>query len=274
MEGGEKQAENVLGDGAAAPSTKPPGEELARISVKIPPFWHSRPELWFAQIESQFITAGIVNEPTKYHTVVAAIDGSILSQVSDIILNMPKNLPYSTLKTRMLEEFSVSEQKRLKKLLQDMELGDLRPSQLLREMKNLAGNQVDDALLKSMWMTRLPKHMQAIISVSSEPLDKIAVMSDKIAEVNDNSSVHAISTAAAISTPDTSLAQQINELSREVANLRSQIQRSRSRDKSYPRNRTRENSRDNSQNSGICWYHRKFGAEAKKCRQPCTEKLN
>lgn len=83
----------------------PPHEEVARISVKIPPFWHARPELWFAQVESQFVTAGITVEQTKYHTIVATIDGAILSQVSDMILNMPKENPYSTLKKRMLDEF-------------------------------------------------------------------------------------------------------------------------------------------------------------------------
>ncbi|XP_037931415.1 uncharacterized protein LOC119666205 [Teleopsis dalmanni] len=108
-------------------------EEVSRIAVKIPPFWHARPELWFAQIESQFVSSGVTTEQTKFHTVVASIDGVILPQVT------PTENPYSTLKKRLLKEFSISEQKILRKLLQDMDLGDLRPSQLLREMKNFAG---------------------------------------------------------------------------------------------------------------------------------------
>lgn len=42
---------------------------------------------------------------------------------------------YDTLKARLLEHYAVSEQKRIKKLLQDLELGDMRPTQLLREIK-------------------------------------------------------------------------------------------------------------------------------------------
>lgn len=258
----------------APQNINPHGEELARISVKIPQFWHARPELWFAQVESQFVTAGITAERTKYHTIVAAIDGSILSQVSDMILNMPRENPYSALKKRMLEEFSVSEQKRLKKLLQDIDLGDLRPSQLLREMKNLAGNQVDDALLKSMWMTRLPSHMRAIISVSSEPLDKIALMADKISEVNDNSLIQAISTPVSMPTPEPSLQQQVCKLVNEVAYLKTQFQRSRSRNRNTPNHRSHNNSRESSRNSELCWYHRKFGDNAKKCKEPCSKNLN
>lgn len=248
-------------------------EELARISVKIPPFWHARPELWFAQVESQFATSGITAEQTKYHTVVAAIDGEILSQVSDIILNMPQANQYATLKKRMLEEFSVSEQKKLKKLLQDVELGDLRPSQLLREMKNLAGNQIDDAFLKSMWMTRLPNHMRSIISISGESLDNIAIMADKIAEVNDSTSVHELSMPKPTTTND-ALHKQIEQLTKEVASLRAQFQRSRSRNRSASGNRNKNNSREATQTNGKCWYHRKFGSKATKCREPCSENLN
>lgn len=248
-------------------------EELARISVKIPPFWHARPELWFAQVESQFATSGITAEQTKYHTVVAAIDGAILSQVSDVILNMPQVNQYTALKKRMLDEFSVSEQKRLKKLLQDIELGDLRPSQLLREMKNLAGNQVDDAFLKSMWMTRLPNHMRSIISISGESLDNIAVMADKISEVNDSASVHEVSVPKSETTND-ALQRQIQQLTKEISSLKTQFQRSRSRNRSASNNRNRNNSREDTQTDGKCWYHRKFGSKAKKCREPCNANLN
>ncbi|KAF8794371.1 hypothetical protein HNY73_002359 [Argiope bruennichi] len=31
---------------------------IARVAVKAPPFWRANPELWFKQIESQFILAG------------------------------------------------------------------------------------------------------------------------------------------------------------------------------------------------------------------------
>lgn len=42
--------------------------QIARVSERIPPFWHAKPALWIAQIESQFAAAGITNDKTKYHT--------------------------------------------------------------------------------------------------------------------------------------------------------------------------------------------------------------
>jgi hypothetical protein len=59
--------------------------EVSRVSLKIPPFWKSNPALWFKQLESQFINCGIVQDSTKYHAVVAAIESNILSEVSDVI---------------------------------------------------------------------------------------------------------------------------------------------------------------------------------------------
>ena len=122
------------------------------MSVRIPPFWHAKPALWVAQIESQFAAAGITNNRTKFHTVVAAIESSVLSQIIDIVLNPPVDNMYNTLKTRLLEHYAVSEQKHIRKLLQNLELGDMRPTQLLREMRDLAGNEMNDNLLKSVWI--------------------------------------------------------------------------------------------------------------------------
>jgi hypothetical protein len=61
-------------------------ETISRVSLKIPPFWKSNPALWFKQLESQFINCGIVQDSTKYHAVVAAVESNILSEVSDIIM--------------------------------------------------------------------------------------------------------------------------------------------------------------------------------------------
>lgn len=113
--------------------------EVAKISIRIPPFWHAKPKLWMAQVESQFIAAGITSDKTKYHTVVAAIESNVLAQISDIILNPPNSELYTSLKNRIITQFAVSAQKRVKKLLQEQELGDMRPSQLLREMRSPFG---------------------------------------------------------------------------------------------------------------------------------------
>ncbi|GBO14615.1 hypothetical protein AVEN_246992-1 [Araneus ventricosus] len=103
--------------------------------------------------------------------------------ISDIITSLPNNDMCKTLKERLINIFSDSEECLLKKLLQDVELGDKRPSMLLRKMKDLAGNCVGDELLRSLWLQRLPTQMQAILTTSSDDLNKLSVMADKIADV-------------------------------------------------------------------------------------------
>ncbi|GBN38059.1 hypothetical protein AVEN_132520-1 [Araneus ventricosus] len=67
-------------------TTKP---ELARVAFRAPPFWETDPDLWFLQLESQFKLSGISIDETKFHTVVAALDSTLLSCVSDIVRNPP-----------------------------------------------------------------------------------------------------------------------------------------------------------------------------------------
>jgi hypothetical protein len=44
----------------------------------------------------QFINCGIVQDSTKYHAVVAAIESNILSEVSGVIMKTPENDMYYT----------------------------------------------------------------------------------------------------------------------------------------------------------------------------------
>ncbi|GBO18786.1 hypothetical protein AVEN_59291-1 [Araneus ventricosus] len=97
--------------------------EVSRIAVKVPPFWRENPAIWFSQLESQFITSGIVQDSTKYHTVVASVETEILSQVSDIITSPPNDDMYKTLKERLINIFSDSEERRPKKIVARCRIG-------------------------------------------------------------------------------------------------------------------------------------------------------
>lgn len=251
--------------------------EIHKVSVKIPPFWRQNPELWFSQIESQFIMSKISIDATKYHTLVAAIDSSVLSQVSDIILQPPSENLYQTLKKRLIECFADSEQKRMKLLLQDIELGDKKPSQLLLEMKNLAGSAFSDKLVQSLWIQRLPVQTRSILSISSEKLDKLASMADKIHEMNESLSICETSSGNV----------NFNKLSAQVAALTKKFEDFQSDhfnyNKSHKGRRSRSSSRSKKDGISsrsfsktgcdrnvICWYHQKYANRAQNCRSPCS----
>ncbi|GFT21973.1 retrovirus-related Pol polyprotein from transposon 297-like Protein [Nephila pilipes] len=76
-----------------------------------------------------------------------------------------------------------SENLQIRKVLSELQLGDDKPSHLLRKMKELAGTAINDDFLRNLWLQRLPAEIQTILSVSSEKLENLAKLADKIAEV-------------------------------------------------------------------------------------------
>ncbi|GFQ82487.1 uncharacterized protein TNCT_248851 [Trichonephila clavata] len=113
------------------------GNQISHVAVKPPPFWKHNPALWFVRLEAQFELAKILNVTTKFNYVLSAVESDILNSVSDLVLKPPENGKYDALKRRLIEVHSESEDSKIRILLQGLELGDQRPSQLLTRMRSL-----------------------------------------------------------------------------------------------------------------------------------------
>ncbi|XP_075149049.1 uncharacterized protein LOC142222867 [Haematobia irritans] len=96
------------------------------INLRIPRFWKENPAVWFAQYEAQFENYNISTERSKYFTVLPELDPELLAQVSDIILEPPTDA-YTRMKKRLIDHFSISEEKRIQRLLNDMPIGGKKP---------------------------------------------------------------------------------------------------------------------------------------------------
>ncbi|GFY22597.1 hypothetical protein TNCV_2178581 [Trichonephila clavipes] len=125
----------------------------------------------------------------------------------------------------------------------------------------------------------MPPHIQTVLSATSEPLDKLAIIADKVSEVvlvhpqlsvlpqlflHHTSHLHAV-----LSQPWT-LARQIQELSLQVAELTRECNSSRHQRYSSDRRRSHSRSRSVNRGSGICYYHRRYKEQASKCVSPCA----
>jgi hypothetical protein len=71
----------------AADSSPPP--KVARVAVRLPPFWAERPAVWFDQAEVQFLFAGISNEKTKFFHVFSQLDHQYATEVENVIISPP-----------------------------------------------------------------------------------------------------------------------------------------------------------------------------------------
>ncbi|XP_023238739.1 uncharacterized protein LOC111637475 [Centruroides sculpturatus] len=245
---------------------------VGHVAVKPPPFWTESPALWFAQLESQFVLANISNDETKYSHVVASLSERMATEVQDILAAPPNTDKYKTIKRALIDRLSQSEAQRLEKLIRTKELGDRTPSQFLRRLRTLAGHTVTEDLLRSIWLSRLPTDIQKILTVSEGTLESLAKIADRLSELYPSTSnISATSTASATADPRiAALEVQISELSKQISEMSRQYGRSPPRRRSSSRGRLGRRSPPNTFPNNICWYHAKFGANARRCRPPCS----
>lgn len=253
-----------------------------RVGVRLPPFWPEKPALWFAQIEANFILSGIKDEETKFLHVISQLEHRYAAEVEDLICSPPSKDRYKKLKEELIKRLSASREKEVKQLLMHEELGDRRPSQFLRHLQHLAGPGVPDDFLKTIWISRLPVHLQTVVAAGKTySLEELADLADRVHDVVPNTSnVAAASTSSPTSTID-KMAADIAALTRQVRSLTSygnRRSRSKQRNGSYRHTHSNSKSQSRSQSSyrkfPICFFHYKHGENARKCLKPCDYKGN
>lgn len=238
-------------------------------------------ESYFLSLEFWFAASGLGNQhdSKKYNIVMAQVPPEKLTELRSIIEATPASDKYPYVKKKLIEHFADSQQKRLQRVLSDMPLGDMKPSQLYNEMTRVAGSSLSEPVLLDLWASRLPPHAQAaVIASKGDALEK-ATIADAIVDAMGFRNIHAIGTSGSTAPsteseiPSTSA---IEDLHREIAQLSrkfEQMFRSQrgTRDRSRSRSRNRMDSRYGSESSDdLCWYHRTFGGDARRCRKPCS----
>lgn len=256
-----------------------------RVGVKAPVFNADDPQLWFAQLEGQFVLSNITTDNTKFYYVLAQLEPQHAAQVRDLIVSPPATGRYEKLKAELIKRLSASQERKIKQLLMHEELGDRKPTQFLRHLQQLAGPNVPTDFIRSIWCSRLPTNLQTIVTMqASSSLEEVAELVDRI---NDIVPVTTQVAATSIPVPGKEACSQqetsqqgsaIEALTRTVADLSHKLEvmsaqlrhgpsRSRSRSR-YSQNRYRSHSR--SRNNRYCYYHSRFGEKARKCTEPCS----
>ncbi|XP_063631858.1 uncharacterized protein LOC134803082 [Cydia splendana] len=250
---------------------------VCKVTVRTPPFWPEEPALWFSQMEAQFAIAGISSDTTKFNHVIGQLEHKYAVEVKDIISNPPADNKYEKIKSQLISRISVSKEQKFLQLMKNEELGDRKPSRFLRHLRALAGEGIPEDFLKTVWISRLPGNLQALItSQAKATLEELAESADKVYDVAPQTlQVHALGTTTH-GTEISEIARQMTELTREVAALkagnpphtsRSSFRGSRAPFRSSNRqDRSASRPRDQS----ICFYHNRFGDRATRCTRPCS----
>ncbi|XP_049886865.1 uncharacterized protein LOC126381436 [Pectinophora gossypiella] len=179
--------------------------ELNAVSVttRIPDFWTDQPRFWFARANA-ILKPKKLGDEANFDLLISKMSKDTLTEITDLVYNPPATGKCETLKTRLLALYEDSKHDKIKKLLRDMDLGDQRPSQLLRRMKDLAKDNFPDSTLRILWEDQLPSQVRAVLAVTEltdlEALAKVAdnvctaIRPIQITEVAQQTSAHSDST--------------------------------------------------------------------------------
>lgn len=227
-------------------------------SLSVAPFWKNDPELWFAVLEKKFLNAEISNDDVKYNKVIDTLDESIVVSISKIIRNPPAFDKYEAIKQSLLQTYQISNDERLHVLLNQLFLGDNKPSQLYQQMQNISSQQISDELLLTIWIKKLPSNIQQHIRGMSKITNTkdLLLIADGMAEapVNTNQQ-NLVSTST----------EEEHQLIQKVDALVNSLNKKQN-PKQFPQTKFDNNFED----SGfICYYHKKFGSNALRCTYPC-----
>lgn len=240
-----------------ATAQPPSTTTTSSVSVKLPDFWKTDPAMWFAQAEAQFVLAGVTRDDTKFYHIIAKVDQTVLCHISDLVANPPEVDKYAAIKNRLLKRFEMSPQAKMEKLLNSCDLGDMKPTHLLAKMQDLAaGLNVDDNLMKMLFLQRLPLNVRSVLAIHDGTLSKLAEMADKMLDTNCS---YVAATSPAV--PDQ------EQLNQQIAYLTAEIHKLQTTRSS--RSRSSSRTRGNIDQPEMCWYHRTYGSRARQCRAPC-----
>lgn len=224
-------------------------------------------EAYFYSLNFWFDAAGIVADITKFNIVLASVPPSKLMELRTIVDAAPRTNKYGYIRTKLLENFTESQQRRLQRVLREMPLGERRPSDLYNEMKRAAGTTLSESILHDLWITRLPTYTQAAIIATNVPIVEKLKIADSITESIKLRQGDCSELCTVQQSTDQDLRAEIAALKQRLDQVLSDHghrfrPRSRSRTPAGTRN-------SHSSSNEMCWFHAKFGRNARKCRQPC-----
>ncbi|XP_076394275.1 uncharacterized protein LOC143265518 [Megachile rotundata] len=152
---------------------------------KLPPFWRENPGVWFIQVEALFDLARITSDDTKYRHVITQLDQSVLPFVADVLTSPPARGKYEAIKEKLIGAFDESPESKLRRVLRSRNMGDDKSSHYLQKLRNLAGDQINETVLRSLFLGQLPENVRSILVISeTRDLANLALQADKILEMH------------------------------------------------------------------------------------------
>ena len=103
-----------------------------------------------------------------FTTIETPLSPEFAIKVKDLTLRLPNSNPYGgTVKTQIVRRTNVSELRKLQQLFSKQDLGDQKPSQLLRMLQQLLRDWttiIDSTFLPEFYLQRLPNNVKIVLA--------------------------------------------------------------------------------------------------------------
>lgn len=228
-------------------------QAICSVSLKLPEFWFKSPEVWFAKIEAQFGTKNITQDQTKYDYVVSALDIDTAEEIQSVLINPPDSYKYDALKKTLIKTFGKSQIQKDTEILNLNGLGDKRPTALLRKINAL--NDDPKTLKRALFLLNIPTDIRSILAGynNTENIEELADIADRIWETR-TTTINHISKHNSTEVQENTIVQSIDAITTKKT--------------SFPPRQNYTKIATSPQPS-VCFYHTKFGPDAKRCQPGC-----
>lgn len=149
------------------------------VSLKLPTFLASRPDVWFQQTEAQFALRNITDSTTRYYYLLTALDPVVAERMAGDVALVPREDKYTYLKGKLMEVYGLTDDQKADRLLDLAGLGDWKPSQLCAHIQSLTVDR--NSLLRRIFLRQLPEDVRVqVAALDEENLPALARKADVI----------------------------------------------------------------------------------------------
>lgn len=246
-----------------------------------PEYDHNSVDNYFTDVTAWMRLFKINDQRDQFDVLFLKTPMKVKNQVRHI--NPIKFLrPYDELMKEIRRILEESEQQRMSKLMENKEMGDMRPEEFLNHLRSLNATN-DENTLRNVWFMRLPQYLKVGLANQQKlPLEVQTEIADNIHAAVGNTciSINEVRSPIMVSEAPsgTNVEPGYKELLLQMQNLELKISeisvnqnrngRREERNSLYRRNRSRTRSQ-NRPKTDKCWYHNRFGSNSWKYEKPC-----
>ena len=237
-------------------------DQINAVSTRLPDFAQNEPLTWFRRAETRFRIRGIVQPTTRADYVLEVLPEAIFARIGPWLDQQPDEIPYDDLKKHLLKEFSPTTSERARRLLSlpSQPMGDRKPSHLwdeictrsrLPEVDAVSKQHKEVDLKKEIWLQSLPSSVRVLLrNTDDKSMDELSSLADDITISQKAACLPTVSTAV----------EQQQHIETSIDDVMPVRQVS---------THTEQQVHAPTESGRLCYYHRRFGSDARYCAKGC-----